>query len=90
MTPPLSPPRQPLTTDQGWRRLSVYVLEKYGLPYKLANWIEFENNIFRLDDLCTWWQTHQTAEIKGISEKEAAAIDAAVTRFWDAWTQEHK
>jgi hypothetical protein len=90
MSEPLSPPRQPLTTDESWRKFRIAAaLVPMGLDPALA-WRLHDVGMETLDDLSTWWQTKQTSEIFGITWKTAEQIDAAVTRFWAQWEETHQ
>lgn len=89
---PTTPPRMPDTEDESWRKMrTITVLTDHGCAYDIA--YELARYGFRtLDDLSSWWQDKQTSDIPGLSQADAAAIDAAVDRFWREWEsrEEHK
>lgn len=68
-----------------WRTVSVLELGKFGLPAKVAEKL-IEGGVGTIGDISKLGENHLSlTDVKGVGEKAAEKIEAALDGFWKAW-----
>lgn len=68
-----------------WRTVSVLELGKFGLPAKVAEKL-IEGGVGTIGDISKLGENHLSlTDVKGVGEKAAEKIEAALDAFWKAW-----